>query len=362
MVTSTDAKSTLSPQEPPIKRPQPKASLMPGRLYTYTAVATLSIIALGCALYAAGTTLQLSRGTAQQIDTLSSQILLLKQQQNEAQAKLDNTLKKVYDSEETLQNKIKIIDKNMQSSLQQGSYQSKDWLLLKVRYYLELAQINAQWSDNWQTTSALLQQADTQLATIHDQRLFNVRKTIASEIAELKAMPKPDTAGLLSQLDAAFSSITQLTLKPAVTKEDENNPSDTANKSPSSWQEHMKESVSLLEKLVVVRRHNEDIVPLPSPVYESMLREGIRLNLQEAQWAVLQNNEAVYQLSLTQAIKNIKRSFELTATNTSSLLKQLQALQQTHLVQQKPLLEQSLPLLNQVIESKNSATPAGDNT
>ena len=250
----------------------------------------------------------------------------------------------------------------MQSSLQQGSYQSKDWLLLKVRYYLELAQINAQWSDNWQTTSALLQQADTQLATIHDQRLFNVRKTIASEIAELKAMPKPDTAGLLSQLDAAFSSITQLTLKPAVTKEDENNPSDTANKSPSSWQEHMKESVSLLEKLVVVRRHNEDIVPLPSPVYESMLREGIRLNLQEAQWAVLQNNEAVYQLSLTQAIKNIKRSFELTATNTSSLLKQLQALQQTHLVQQKPLLEQSLPLLNQVIESKNSATPAGDNT
>ena len=362
MVTSTDAKSTLSPQEPSVKRPKPtpKASPTPKQFYAYTAIATLSMIAFGCALYAVGTTLQLSRGAVLQIDTLSSQIILLKQQQNEGQSKLDNAIKTISDSEETLRSKVSILDENIQSILQQRTYQSKDWLLLNVRYYLELAQINAQWSDNWQTTSALLQQADTLLATIHDQRLFNVRKAIATEIAELKAIPKPDTAGLLSQLDAAFSSITQLSLNPVVSKE--KNPTDSTNKNPSSWQEHMKESVSLLEKLVVVRRHNEDIVPLPSPVYESMLREGIRLNLQEAQWAVLQNNEAVYQLSLTQAIKNIKRSFELTATRTNALLKQLQALQQTHLVQQKPLLEQSLPLLNQVIESQNNATPPGENT
>lgn len=360
MVTRTEATTTTLPPEPtPVKPPVKPRSR---RFYVFGATAAISILALGSAFYAIVTNVQLNRGTEQQINTLLNQINMLKQQQNEDQTKLDNALETINDSQEKLQNKVSIVDKNVQSSLQQRQYQSKDWLLLKTRYYLELAQINAQWSDNWQTTSALLQQADVLLADIHDQRLFNVRKAIAKEISELKTMPKPDTAGLLSQLDAALGSITSLALKPAVTKEEENNTADTLKNTASGWQERMKESVGLLEKLVVVRRHNEDIVPLPSPVYESMLREGIRLNLQEAQWAVLQNNEVVYQLSLTQAIKNIKRSFALNATSTNALLKQLQDLQQVHLVQQKPLLDQSLLLLNQVIESKDSTTPAGDNS
>ena len=50
-----------------------------------------------------------------------------------------------------------------------------------------------------------------------------------------------------------------------------------------------------------------------SPLYESILKESIRLNLQEAQWAILNNNPAVYQLALKQAITNLKRTFNETS-------------------------------------------------
>ena len=93
--------------------------------------------------------------------------------------------------------------------------------------------------------------------------------------------------------------------------------------------------MNLLEKMVIIRRDDENISPLISPLYESILKENIRLNLQEAQWAILNNNPAVYQLTLKQAIINLKKSFNKTSQDISSLLKQLQDLQQIKITQDK---------------------------
>ena len=151
--------------------------------------------------------------------------------------------------------------------------------------------------------------------------------------------------------------VANLPIKASIVEVEKANLTTTNHESTSAWRERLKESVGLLEKLVVIRHHNEEILPLPSPAYESMLRESIRLNLQEAQWAALQNNETVYQFSLAQATKNVHRSFELNTSITKTLIKQLQGLQKIHFLQQKPLLDQSLPLLNQLIESKDTPTP-----
>jgi uroporphyrin-3 C-methyltransferase len=320
-------------------------------------------IAVGCFIYSIVINFQLRQGTTQQINTLLSQFSTLKQQQIDTERQVDATKKLISSSEETLHNKVNTLDKTVQTALRQRSYQTQDWLLLKARYCLELAQINAHWSDNSDTTIALLHQADILLADIHDQRAYPIRQAITNEIGILHSMPKLDIAGLLSQLDAAQSIVAHLELKPAVAPV-ENSPTDARKKSTSSWHARLKESVSLLEKLVVVRRHDEDILPLPSPIYESMLREGIRLNLQEAQWAVLQNNDDIYHFSLTQALNNIGRTFAPNMAATDALIKQLNSLQQVHLAQPKPILEQALPLVNQLIESKNSPTPpvAGENS
>ncbi len=329
------------------------------RNYRTATLMIILLITVTCSFYAIYTSLRLQQRTTQQIKTLLAQINTLKQQQIDTDSQINSAIKIVSTSQE----KLDTLDKGLQSIIQQRLYHTKDWLLLKTRYCLELAQINAHWSSNSDTTLALLQQADTLLADVQDQRAFVVRQAINKEIAMLQAIPNIDLSGLLSQLDAIQSIIATLELKPAITATEKKGAS-VNHENTSAWRERLKESVGLLEKLIVVRRHDEDILPLPSPAYEAMLRESIHLNLQEAQWAALQNNDAVYQFSLTQALKNINRAFEPHTAATETVIKQLSNLQQIHLIQQKPLLEQSLPLLNQLIEAKNTSIPTtpGDNS
>ena len=364
MTTSNDPKTTSSPKE---SRQEGEGSILIGnkkistpgqasckhrRLYIYATLVAIALTAVGSALYSIKTQMQLRQELTQQAQVFSHQLSTLKQHQIGDKAQFDTFMSAINASQLRLQRKLSA----MESVLQQRSYQTNDWLLLKIRYQLDLAKINAHWSNNWETTLALLQQADALLANIADPRLFKIRQAIAQDIIQIQSMPTVDVPGLLSQLDAALTMIANLPLKPTLTPVDKATVKKTNNGTISAWRQRLKESVSLLEELVVVRHHDEDILPLPTPAYESMLRESVRLYLQEAQWAVLQNNEPVYQFSLTQAIKKINQSFAPDATETIALLKQLRAFQQIQLIKPQPVLEQSIPLLNQFIESKDTPT------
>lgn len=251
----------------------------------------------------------------------------------------------------TLQNKVEAVTRQLKATHNQHLYQNQDWLLLKARYYLELAQINAHWSDNFNAAIALLQQADTVLKQVNAPQILELRQTIAKEINQLKTTPNTDIAGLLSQLDAAQISISNLTIQSTISESSPPENTENLKKSnPSAWRAKLEDSVNLLEKLVVVRRNDEEVKPLMSPLFESILRESIRLNLQEAQWAVLNNNAVVYQLSLKQAVMNLKRTFDEQSPPVLVLLKQLNELQQVKLTQEKPTIGLALPLLNQMID------------
>ena len=238
----------------------------------------------------------------------------------------------------------------IQAAIKETHYQTQDWLLLKARYCLELAQLNAQWSHDSNSTIALLTEADNTLSRIKESATLAIRQALTKEIAASAALPKLDLAHLLSQLDAASDAITQLPLKTLVIKAPHNTSQVVIN--PATWQERLKLNAELIfEKLVVVRRHNADTDSLPSPLHEAVLRDNLRLQLQAAQWAVLQTNDAVYQLSLTQVISAIPQLFQTHTEATDAVLKQLQTLQGVHLTEKKPELGQALSLLNQQIES-----------
>jgi uroporphyrin-III C-methyltransferase len=191
------------------------------------------------------------------------------------------------------------------------------------------------------------------LQQLNTPKIFAVRQAIAKEMAQLKSVPKVDIAGLLSQLDAAQVSVSNLTIQSTIAESGASTETDTPKTAtPQAWRARFQDSLNLLEKLVVIRRTDEEIKPLMSPLFESILRESIRLNLQEAQWAILNNNDAIYQMALKQAIINLKRTFDEQGDNTAELIKQLNALQQVKLRQEKPITGLALPLLNQMIDSK----------
>lgn len=312
-----------------------------------------TLIALSGAGYAVYMTQSQAHRVQQKLQTVSTKLEAMRSLQDQMTNQLNSGLTHVDASQE----KMTILENHLKTLLQQQSYQANDWALLKARYYLELAQINAYWSDNsLEATSALLTQADALLLNSHDQRLIDVRRTIAEENTQVQSIEKIDVTGLLSQLELAQEICNQLMVnavrapQDAVTETPES-------KAPETWRDRLKNSLNLLEKLVVIRHADEDIQPLVTPAYAAMLRESVQLTLQETQLAVLQHNETLYQFTLKQAIKKITQSFDSHDVNTQILLKQLDGLQQIDLTPRKPKIGHALLLLNEVINAMQNSSP-----
>ncbi|MBA3537673.1 MAG: uroporphyrinogen-III C-methyltransferase [Tatlockia sp.] len=332
------------------KKMSPKHSFF-GLPFFSMALATIALLLGVYAIYMTHYSHQLrTQQTNLEIDTLKKQ----QSADNESINSLEETVSK---SQTNLQGQVEELEKKLQTAVQQSFYQKQDWHLLKARYYLELAQINAHWSNEQQATIALLQQADALLANDSNHQLFPVRQAIAEEISQLQALPKLDLPGLLSQLDAAQNSLRNLSLKQPLNKNADNYAAETRNPGSSSWQERLKSSMTVLEKLVIIRHNDKDIKPLLSPLHQVLLRDSIQLKLQEAEWAVMQNSPKIYQLALARALQDIKRSFDENSPATQTLIKHLQSLQQEKLIPARASIEKSLPLLNQLIEKKNSQPP-----
>ncbi len=209
--------------------------------------------------------------------------------------------------------------------------------LIKARYTLELAQINAYATTDYETTLSLLNKADELLSTENDPAIFPVRQAIAQEISELEAAKKTDTIGILSQLNA-IGAAAKINNVPIQSIQNVHTESDSTIK-------------SLFHQLIIIRHHDEPIEPLQSPAYKAILQEAIQLNLQEAKWAVIQKNDTIYQLALNEAIHNSSQII-----SDPALVKSLEELKTIQLEQPKIIPKESLTLLMSVMSTAQGVT------
>lgn len=357
--SNEEQKKTIQPQqsskvEPDINQ-QMKAPFFVSKYLSLIISLTslLAFLAIIISIYSIQLDKQFQNHQLVENKKLTDELGRIKAEQNTVQKLLDNNANHLQQIQSDLTSKMDSLNKELQTAMKQKLYQNNDWLLLKARYYLELAQINVHWSDNFNTSVALLQQADALLKGMNIPKIFTIRQTIAKEIAQLKSISVVDITGILSQLDAAQAAINNLSIQSVVDQQEVlNHITKSEDSGKTGWRNRLQDSVNFLEKLVVIRRHNENIQPLISPLYESAIKENIRLNLQEAQWAILNNNPAVYQFALNQAIANLKRVFNESSQNTDALIKQLSTLQNVKLTQEKPVVGQAIPLINQMIDNK----------
>ncbi len=319
----------------------------------------ITALVLGGSSYAIYENLQLRKNFLQQNEQLATALHLLKEQQTNRNISFTQRLETIQQSQNSLEKDNRHLNASLHRLLQQSHFQKEDWLLVKAHYYLELAQINTFWESDLQTALALLQQADQILLSLNNPQIFNVRQAISEEIVAIKAVEKVDLAGLLSRLNAATEQLSNLPLKQhsfSVMGEASEN-GDT--KKPLTWKEKLVQNMALLKHLVVVTHHDK-IQPQLSPLHQALQRDLVRMNLQEAQWAVLQHNNEVYQLALTQAKTSLLQGFEEKDAVTQALLEQLQQLKQEKITLPKLQLDKSLILLNQMIET--NAQPHNSST
>lgn len=269
---------------------------------------------------------------------------------------LTTTVEQMKGAQRKLTEDFKRFDNNTRKALKEQRLGIGEWQMLKARYYLQLAQINAHFGEGQDETIELLNHADDVLSMSHNPDLFQVRQTIAKEIAQIKSSPKVDITGILSDLDAAQDAVMNLPVKKPKNNMNQKSQATKQSQNSTAWREKLKDSVHLLEKMVIVRKHEGGLKPLLSAQQESIARQSIGLEFQEAQWAVLNKNINIYQMALKQALKKIKRYFDKSSQPVQEMISQIEQLQQIKLNPPKPQLKNSLEQLNQLIE-KNQNKP-----
>ena len=249
-----------------------------------------------------------------------------------------------------------------------------DWVLAEAEYLLRLANQRLLMDKGIGGSLPLLKAADAILHDIDDMDLFAVRKALANDIAALKLTSAVDRNGLYLELSALTSQIMALPDFPSKYEiVDQATPAaDAALKQIDAsllsteanltlWQRVQKSFWSAAEivgRYIRIRHHEQPILPLMSPPVSDYVRQNLRLKLEQAQLALLQENQLVYQHSL-QAAQALLQQYFSSQTKAELLIDELDGLANKNIVVKLPDISGSLAALkNYITEFHDLSEPA----
>jgi uroporphyrin-3 C-methyltransferase len=222
------------------------------------------------------------------------------------------------------------VDSNNARLLSLSSVNRDEWKLQEAQYLLRLADQRILLEKESQNALALAISADDVLRDIDQADLVGVRKLLAEEIAVLKLAGVIDREGIFLRVSALANQIDAIPfVEPLGTQEDLLE-EDTIPADETFKQKLTRNFYALMHKLgsyVRVRDHGKTINAILPPAEQKYLQQNLRLMLEQAQVALLRNEEGIYQESLVKAQNWINQYYSLNE-KASAVLQELQALQQ----------------------------------
>lgn len=228
-----------------------------------------------------------------------------------------------------------------------------DWRLAEAQYLLRLANQRVLMEQRPEGALTLMRSADKVLAELDDVSLYKLRQTIAQDIAKLEAVPKLDVEGTYLRLAALIHQTSEL---PTLSLEQQRQlPQLLQEITPEAVDETLKQDIqsafgramSSLENLVVIQQHDRPVEPLLSPEQGHYLRQNLQLLLEQAQLALLRQQQSIYETSLTRSIELLTRFFDTDNSATAALNSALEQLKTLQVAPQMPSISSSLEALQQ---------------
>lgn len=269
------------------------------------------------------------------IDSLRSQAEQQAQTMETRQQLLEDNLDKEFVEQQasiqaSLNDLAEQVDSNNARLLSLSSVNRDEWKLQEAQYLLRLADQRILLEKESQNALALAISADDVLRDIDQADLVGVRKLLAEEIAVLKLAGVIDREGIFLRVSALANQIDAIPfVEPLGTQEDLLE-EDTIPADETFKQKLTRNFYALMHKLgsyVRVRDHGKTINAILPPAEQKYLQQNLRLMLEQAQVALLRNEEGIYQESLVKAQNWINQYYSLNE-KASAVLQELQALQQ----------------------------------
>lgn len=174
------------------------------------------------------------------------------------------------------------------------------WLLAEVEYLLRLANQRLIMAGDTVATQALLGSADSVLRELDDARVHKVRAAVAADLAVVRAVPKVDVEGIYLRLSALIEQAGKLVIFQLPAREAQA-PQDAA----ANWQGRLRQgyqaALAKLSDYLIIRRRDVPMQALMDPQWEGLVRQNLRMLLEQAQVALLSKNQTLYADSLGRA-------------------------------------------------------------
>lgn len=206
-------------------------------------------------------------------------------------------------------------------SAQQGDLLK--WQVAEAQNLTQLANDQIQFNHDINLSKLLLQRADEKLATVKDPQVLTIRKAIADDLANLNALPPYDKTTLYLKVASLNQQIDRLPLIQANLPATRDTTTASVNENLSWWKAALINAWEGLKQIVVIRKINNETLPLSSPEEKNYLYLNLHNQFNNMIYAVLHQNNMIFQTSRQQAANWINAYFDLNADITKNIQAQL---------------------------------------
>ncbi|MEE4193203.1 MAG: uroporphyrinogen-III C-methyltransferase [Halieaceae bacterium] len=255
-------------------------------------------------------------------------------------------------------NAVEAVEAALRSQRQQlleiSSTDRVDWTLAEAEYLLRLAYQRLLMAKDVNSALALLASADAILRELDDTALYPAREAIAADMAALRAVPNLDVEGTWLRLKALAGRVDSLILfeLPSLEQQRLEVPPD------ASWTERLslgfQAALQKVSDYIVIRRRDEPFEALMDPQWEQLVRQNLRMQIAQAQAALLAGNPTLYAASLEATRRWLAEFFDFNAADVSALDAELEELERVRISAELPDISRSLEAVKDVIDARHA--------
>ena len=231
------------------------------------------------------------------------------------------------------------------------------WLLAEAEYLLRLANQRLIMAGDTVAAEALLVSADKVLRELDDTTLHQVRGAVAADLAAVRAVPKIDVEGIYLRLAAQIERAGELVIFQLPEQEAQPRP-----QAAEHWRDRLRQGYEAallkLSDYIIIRRRDVPMQALMDPQWEGLVRQNLRMLLEQAQVALLSGNQTLYSESLERAQHWLAQFQDSDEAAAAAMDRELRQMAGFTVAVQLPDISRSLQTLDDAIERR--LQPGGD--
>lgn len=230
----------------------------------------------------------------------------------------------------------------------------RGWKILEAQYLIGIANQKLGLEGDVATAISQLELADQALVDSGSTSAFAVRQGLASDLQKLRNIQILDREGIYLRLDALLAEMENIDLLNSMRTEFENrrNTQSQPLRLGEDANSLLDSSFDFLSSIFVWREWEETPEAMLAPGQDDLIKQNLRLMLEQAQLALLMRDNSLYQQAMAKSQDWFQRYAVTDSAQGQALTAELNQLRAIDIDPLLPALSESLSLINQLAASE----------